>query len=65
VNGSESGTLIRWQTIKRDAGGERREIGPGAKVNLSSGEWVERFDPEGPKNPKGERRFKKLTKLLD
>jgi len=35
------------------------------KVNSSSGGWVERFDPEGPKNPKGERRFKHRTKLLD
>jgi hypothetical protein len=57
--------LIRWQTIKRDAGGERREIGPGTKVNSKPGEWVERFDLEGCKNPEGERRFKNRVKLLN
>jgi len=34
VNSSEPGTLIRWQTLKGDAGGERREIGLDAKGEL-------------------------------
>jgi len=38
------------------AGGERREIGLSTRVSFSNGKPVERFDPEGPKNPEGERR---------
>ena len=36
--------------------GERREIGPSIKESFSVGRRAERFEPEGPKNPKGERR---------
>ena len=52
------------KTLNREADGERREIGPGIKVDFSTGGWVERFDPEGPKNPKGERRSKHRLKTL-
>jgi len=51
--------LPKWfscKLIKRSAGGERRDIGLSTRVSFSNGKPVERFDPEGPKNPKGERR---------
>jgi len=49
----------------KTGGGERREIGPGTQASFSTGEWAERFDPEGPKNPKGERRLDHPKKTLD
>jgi len=51
--------------IRRRAGGERKEIGPGTQASFSTGEWAERFDPEGPKNPKRERRLNHPKKKLD
>jgi len=57
--------LERWsagELIKQNAGGERREIGPSAKGSLSDGSRAERFEPEGPKNPEGERRLDNQTR---
>ena len=58
MNGSEPGTLIRW-------GNDKKGSWRGAKGNRAgqTGELFDRrfggsFDPEGPKNPDGERKAK-------
>ena len=50
--------------IKENAGGERRGIGPSTKAGFLNGSSVERFDPEGPKNPEREWRSNYQTKPL-
>ena len=53
------------EPIYRNGCGEREEIGRIRKASRFAANLVERFDPEGCKNPEGERRSEKQrTKLV-
>jgi hypothetical protein len=59
------GTLIRRQTFKRERQRGAKGNRAGHKGELIAGCVSGSFDPEGPKNPEGEQRFKHQVKLLD
>jgi hypothetical protein len=65
VTGNEPGTLIRWLNFKKRSWRGAKGIGPGTEVSFSAGDWIERFEPEGTKNPKGEQKCKHQPKLLN
>jgi hypothetical protein len=51
--------IRRSESEEKSATGERREIGRSGSVSFLAGSRVECFDPEGTKNPGGERRLGK------
>jgi hypothetical protein len=57
--------MIRCAGDKRlfQRGGERRKIGRLARASLDARNQVERYDPEGLRNPGGERRSDKRQQV--